>query len=69
MKFINLTFFRKEKGYGTLAGATNKMFWLRSDKIYMLVQYEKSTKITLSGSIEVEVCESIQEIISKIKIK
>lgn len=67
MKFIELTYYRHSKGYGTKAGKTEKHFLLNPDAIVRITEYKESLKLTLSNQEDIEVCETMKELALKIK--
>ena len=54
MFFIELTYAKPPKAYGSMAGPTDKKFLLDVYSIESITQYNESTKLTLKSGKEVE---------------
>jgi len=66
MKLIQLTFYKPPHKYGGSGGATKKTFHFNPATIESMVEYNNSTKITSISGQEIEVCESVKDIIKKV---
>ena len=67
MFFIELTYAKPPKAYGSMAGPTDKKFLLDVYSIESITQYNESTKLTLKSGKEVEVVETRDYIVKKMK--
>lgn len=67
MAFIKLTYYKPEKSYGNSGGPTTKQFFLAVDSIVRITEYPKSVKLSLNTGDDIEVCETLDVIISKVK--
>jgi len=67
MRFIELTYYRPEKRYGTKSGDTNKKFHLDPSRIVKFTQYDDSIKLSLDTGEDLEISESLEQLVRKIK--
>jgi len=67
LKFIQLTYYRNSKKYGTKSGKTEKHFLLNPNSIVRITEYSDSLKLTLSNQEDIEICETMAELALKIK--
>ena len=66
MKFIQLTYYKTGKNYGTAGGATTKKFYLSIDSVVRITEYDNSVKLSLITGEDVEVCEPLDLIKKKV---
>lgn len=66
-RFIKLTYYRPERQFGGTAGVTTKTFYCNTTFIERITPYNNSTKLSMTSGQEIEVCETMSELESKIK--
>lgn len=68
IKFIQLTYYKPQKGYGPAhGGKTEKKFLLAAHHIVRITQYQDSIKLSLTTGENIEICETIAELALKLR--